>query len=396
MVMRAELLYGHILRLQESGIAPNVITDEVVEIIRSLFKSLSTFSEGVHYRGSVSNAYQAHTPLLNQEGRPRYDLPQEQLTYFIEKGFTCTKICSMLGVSLSTIRRRMKEYGLTIRGTYSQISNAELNIFIQRGYTLFPNAGYRFLLSWLNQQGIRVQEYRVRQSIREIDPIGVANRWLTCIKRRTYSVSGPQALWHLDGNHKLIRWRLVIHGAIDGYSRTAVYLRCSDNNRAQTVLNLFKEAVEEYSLPTRIRTDKGVENYDVAMYMLTHPERGPSMNPVIVGKSVHNQRIERLWRDIYQGVTCTYYFLFYHLEDIGVLNSLSEADLFCLHYVYIPVINHHLQEWMHCWNNHKMSSCHGKSPSQLWIEGLQKNCSVFNNSIVCSSVIMFKIIFNAG
>jgi uncharacterized protein (DUF3820 family) len=206
MVMRAELLYGHILRLQESGIAPNVITDEVVEIIRSLFKSLSTFSEGVHYRGSVSNAYQAHTPLLNQEGRPRYDLPQEQLTYFIEKGFTCTKICSMLGVSLSTIRRRMKEYGLTIRGTYSQISNAELNIFIQRGYTLFPNAGYRFLLSWLNQQGIRVQEYRVRQSIREIDPIGVANRWLTCIKRRTYSVSGPQALWHLDGNHKLIRY----------------------------------------------------------------------------------------------------------------------------------------------------------------------------------------------
>ena len=70
-------------------------------------------------------------------------------------------MCSMLGVSLSTIRRRMKEYGLAIRETYSQISDSDLNSLIQKGNTLFPNAGYRFLSSWLNQQGIRVQESRV-------------------------------------------------------------------------------------------------------------------------------------------------------------------------------------------------------------------------------------------
>ena len=35
------------------------------------------------------------------------------------------------------------------------------------------------------------------------------------------------------------RWRLVIHGGIDGYSRIPVFLHCSDNNEATTVLQLF-------------------------------------------------------------------------------------------------------------------------------------------------------------
>ena len=113
------------------------------------------------------------------------------------------------------------------------------------------------------------------------------------------------------------RWCLVIHGGIDGFSRVVVYLNCAANNCAQTVLDIFSKAVQSFGLPARIRCDQGVENYDVAMFMLTHPQRSPSSNPVIVGKSVHNQRIERLWRDVFQGVTCTYYYLFTHLEDIG-------------------------------------------------------------------------------
>ena len=72
-----------------------------------------------------------------------------------------------------------------------------------------------------------------------------------------------------------------------------MFLKCSSNNLSQTVLNLFVQASERYGLPFRIRCDKGVENYDVAMYMLSHPQRRSHSNPVIVGKSVHNQRIER-------------------------------------------------------------------------------------------------------
>ena len=79
------------------------------------------------------------------------------------------------------------------------------------------------------------------------------------------------------------RWRIVVHGGIDGYSRLPVFLKASDNNRASTVLACFCEAVAEYGLPSRVRSDKGGENVDVSAYMLNHPERGPGRGSMITG-----------------------------------------------------------------------------------------------------------------
>ena len=128
----------------------------------------------------------------------------------------------------------------------------------------------------------------------------------------------------------MCRWRLVVHGCIDGYSRMITYLHCSSNNRSETVLTLFKEATQELGLPSRIRCDMGVENRAVSMYMLSHPLRGPNRNSVLVGRSVHNQRIERLWRDVYSGVLSLFYDLFMHMELEGVLDPINECIVFIL------------------------------------------------------------------
>ena len=58
----------------------------------------------------------------------------------------------------------------------------------------------------------------------------------------------------------------MIHGGIDGYSRMIVFLACSTDNKAGTVFNKFIHGVEEFGLPSRIRSDKGGENVDVAWY----------------------------------------------------------------------------------------------------------------------------------
>ena len=92
-----------------------------------------------------------------------------------------------------------------------------------------------------------------------------------------------------------------MHSGVDGYSRIPVYLQCSGNNRADTVLQLFTEAVCNYGLPSHVRCDKGVENVSVSLFLISHPLRGPGRGSVIVGRNVHNQRVERMWRDVYQG-----------------------------------------------------------------------------------------------
>ena len=96
-------------------------------------------------------------------------------------------------------------------------------------------------------------------------------------------------LFYIDCHHKLVRWGIVTHGAIDGYSRLVVYLQSSNNNKAQTVYDLFLTAARQYGLPSRVRSDHGRENYLVAVHMLE--TRGYDM---ITGSSVHNQKIERL------------------------------------------------------------------------------------------------------
>lgn len=114
-------------------------------------------------------------------------------------------------------------------------------------------------------------------------------RWYE-ICRRTYNVTGPNHLWYIDSNHKLISWRVVIHGCIDGYSRAIVYLKCCTDNKASTILQYFKQGVQEFGLPSRVRGDQDMENVDVARYMIINRES--DRGSFIVGRSVHNQRIE--------------------------------------------------------------------------------------------------------
>ena len=71
----------------------------------------------------------------------------------------------------------------------------------------FPSYDHRRMTGALLSRGIRVQQVRIRESMRRVNPGGVLLRALTIntINRQTYSVYAPLALWHIDRNHKLIR-----------------------------------------------------------------------------------------------------------------------------------------------------------------------------------------------
>ena len=92
-------------------------------------------------------------------------------------------------------------------------------------------------------------------------------------------MEGPNSLWHIDGNHKLIKWRLVIHGDV-------VLL------------------ISMYSLPDQVKSDQGGENIEVWRFMLEHHQ---SESAMLVGS----------WRDVYRCVGVLYADLFREMVADG-------------------------------------------------------------------------------
>jgi len=108
----------------------------------------------------------------------------------------------------------------------------------------------------------------VRNCLRALDPVGTVLRWRSASYRRKCNVPTPNVLWHIDSNHKLIRWRLITHVCVDGYFRIIIYAHSCNDNKADTVLEQFVGGVNSYGLPSGVRSDYGMENFKVAEDML--------------------------------------------------------------------------------------------------------------------------------
>ncbi|VDI45885.1 Hypothetical predicted protein [Mytilus galloprovincialis] len=214
-----------------------------------------------------------------------------------------------------------------------------------------------------------------RESLHRIDEIGIKDRKKRRLHRRIYNVDGVNHIWHIDSNHKLIRWNFIVLGGIDGFSRFVTFLNCRDNNKATTVLDSFKTAVVNYGLPLRVRSDKGQENSLVADFMIK--ERGPNRGSMITGKSCHNQRIERLWRDVFEGVLCYYYDLFHFMEEECFLDISDDNKMYALHHVFLPKINEKLSVWAQAWGKHRIRTAKS-SPLRLFTAGMINNPTDFD------------------
>lgn len=124
-------------------------------------------------------------------------------------------------------------------GSFSEISNTELDELLKSITTITPRDGENYIRGSLRGSGVRIQPWRIRERLQAIDPMGRAARRSSTIRRRMYNVRAPNCLWHIDSNYKRISWRFVIHRCIDGYSWTITHLNCATNNLATTALQYF-------------------------------------------------------------------------------------------------------------------------------------------------------------
>ena len=157
----------------------------------------------------------------------------------------------------------------------------------------------------------------------------------------------------------------MIHSAIDGFSRVVPYFRIHTNNLAKTALFDFLGCLEQFHIPSRVRADGGGEFVHIEDFM--HYANGNDRGSFITGSSVHNQRIERLWRDVFTQVVHKYYRLFSHMEDSNLLDRQNPVHISCLHYVFLPRIQRDMDLWRDGHNHRKVRTENNRTPMQMWV-----------------------------
>lgn len=196
-VYRLEQICRYVLVLAGT----NPFLNDLFVSITSILSRLATCENLLH-----SSGYNAPVHLSGRPGRPKFEINREQLEYFLFYDLGVQDIADALSVSKSTVQRRFREYGISSSSAMSQQTDDQLDDLVRQIKNAFPNAGYPRVDSQLRYQGIKVPQSRVREAMQRVDPEGVAQRWLALTPRCTYNVPGPLCLWHIDGNHKLIRF----------------------------------------------------------------------------------------------------------------------------------------------------------------------------------------------
>ena len=158
-----------------------------------------------------------------RRGRPRKRINEAFLRDVTDprRNIYLSKLAPKLKISRNVLQREIRLLG--VDNGFSNIPDNELDRVIrdflqQKEHT----TGSGYVIGHVRRKGIRVQRHRIRASINRVDRLGRTMRRIERDKtsRRSYYVSQPNALWHMDGHHKLIAWGIVIHGCCDGCSRT--------------------------------------------------------------------------------------------------------------------------------------------------------------------------------
>lgn len=92
-------------------------------------------------------------------------------------------------------------------------------------------------------------------------------------------------------------------------------------------------------------------------------------------RSVHNVRIERIWRDLTRNFGAKWKLFFRDLEVHDGLDRDLSSHIWLLHYLFLPAINHEALTWAGAWNLHSIAIRHERqrSPNDMFFFGQIQN-----------------------
>ncbi|XP_029014862.1 uncharacterized protein LOC114860437 isoform X2 [Betta splendens] len=300
-----------------------------------------------------------------KHGCPKLCVSREHLQELIALDMTIPCISKILGLSVKTVKRRMEEWGLRIKESYSSLTDDELDKLVSEIKQESKNMGIRAVRAHLRAQGHKLQQTRVLGSMRRVDRDGMVARNVSV--RESRIISAPLLLLEIDTNRKLMRYGVVLFTGMDAFSRKILYLRAVNNNKPSTALKVFLDAADKHGFPSRVKGPQAAENLDIARCMFT--ARGCKRRSFISEKSANNPKTEQLWCEVSSKVLDDYSRVLNSLEGDGLLDPRSSTHLFCAQYVFLPRVQAELDTLTEEWNNHPHQTEHSCTPNQLWEAG---------------------------
>ncbi|KAJ8685200.1 hypothetical protein QAD02_020993 [Eretmocerus hayati] len=271
------------------------------------------------------------------------------------------KKCSNIQISLRNLKRLLKEMNLKRKSVIESPVGLLRTAILQELDGQGADIGYRPM--WQRLRGeyfLDVKQQTVLEIMRELDPLGIERRSRYRLKRRIYKVLGPNHMWHIDGFDKLKRWGFAIHGCVDGCSRKVIWLEvATTNNDPRVVAYYFLEGICEHEcVPIILRSDRGTENQlvEVIQRVLRNEHADPDAQHYcfIKGKSVHNERIEKYWKQLRNSTLGFYIDLFRAMEETKVLDQSDIVQVELLRYCFGKTIQNDLRQSTKEWNEHRI------------------------------------------
>ena len=256
---------------------------------------------------------------------------ERHIARYFQLGLSNLEIQAMLmehhqiHISERHLKRLLNEMGLYRRKNRTPLPTVVR--FLQRELERSGQLhGYRWMYHICRQQGINVSREHVRVLLNELDPEGVNIRRQRRLVRRRYVTRGPNFVWHMDGYDKLKAYGIAIHGCVDGFSRSVIWLNAyTTNNNPRVVAGYFLEAVStRLGCPRIIRADRGTENNvvcDLQRYFRSNAHDPQALNPFLYGSSTCNQRIESFWSMLRKKFAQYWLDLFNFLKDEGLFSG---------------------------------------------------------------------------
>ena len=304
-----------------------------------------------------------------------------EVTYLVvELGLTHYQVAERLqrdsglenprGLSERTVRRFCQENGISRR---TPISDCLLTATVRHAVSqVGPYYGRRTIQGLLSARyGIRVNQTRIGQTLRSVDP--EAHRRRTHTARRQFNPVRYTASYfgeklHFDQNEKLVMYGVTHVLAIDGYSRKIVgFLTIPVKNAVAIYAHLFRPILLSDGIFDQVRTDHGRE-FDLVVAVqeaLSTLRSNQERRPFARTRSRENLRAERFWVEVNQRVNYPLKACLRSLEHDEVFDLDDDHQRFSVSWVATQIAYSACELFIDSWNAHRLPGSSGGIPNVL-------------------------------